>query len=172
MSFSLQTIETDLVDIWEDVEAFFARLSSEEQALVNTAEQFVEKFQSYLSNPAIVTIADLIPDGVGTEVLTIANTVLADILAALTYLQGLSTTTGAPAPAVIAGDAPGALSNPDAVAKNALTLVSNATPVQQTAFLNSYGNLVMSKIAPPGTNLTIDKINLTRALKKTVKTAA
>lgn len=168
----LETIETDLVEIWDDVEAWFASLSKEEQTLLGDVESVVEKLQAALDNPSVVTIASLIPDGIGTTIETILNTILADVLAGVTYLEGLSTTTGAAASAVIAGDTAGELNNPDAVARAAVSKIASATPDTQAVTLNSYGNIIFTKIAPAGTNMTIGKINLARALKKQIKTPA
>jgi hypothetical protein len=165
----LETIETDLVDIWDDVEAWFASLSKEEQTLLGDVESVVEKLQAALENPSVVTLASLIPDGIGTTIESILNTILADVLAGVTYLEGLSTTTGASANAVLAGDAVGVLSNQDAVARVAVSKIAGATPDLQAATLNSYGNIIFTKIAPSNTNLTIGKINLARALKKQIK---
>lgn len=169
---TLETIEQDIVIGWDDIKAFFARLSGEESALINDVDTIVAKAQSVLNNPGVVIVADLIPDGIGDEIRTILLTVLADIVAGLTYLQGLTTTTGASANDVIAGNKAGSLNNPDAVVRAGLTQIAAATPTQQDSFLNSYGNEVMAKIAPAGTNLTIAKINLTRALKKQISTQA
>jgi hypothetical protein len=165
---TLETIEQDITTGWDDIKAFFSRLSSEETTLISTVDAIIAKVQAILNSPGVITIASLIPDGIGTEVETILNTVLADILAGLTYLQGLTTTTGASASDVLAGNKAGALANPDAVAAASLSLVANATPTQQASFLNSFGNEVLAKIAPTGTNLTIAKINLARALKTQV----
>jgi hypothetical protein len=168
----LETIETDLVDIWNDVEAWFASLSKEEQTLLGDVESVVETLQAALDNPSVVTLASLIPDGIGTTVESILNTILADVLAGVTYLEGLSTTTGATASAVIAGDAVGSLNNPDAVARAAVSKIAGATPNTQIATLNSYGNIIFTKLAPSGTNMTIGKINLARALRKQIKIKA
>jgi hypothetical protein len=164
----LQDIESILVGAWDAIKSFFSSLSKEEQELVPTAEAFIEKLQSELNNPEAVTIESLIPDNIGTTAASIANTILAGILAGLTYLDGLVTATGAPA----TGAENETLANPDAVAKAALTKVATASPAQQQVLLNSYGNLVMSKLAPAGSNITVATANTARVAYKVSNSSA
>lgn len=164
ISTILAAIKTWLTGAEQWFEALFSKLIREEQALIPVVESFIEKAQAFISSPGAVTIEALIPDGIGTEIASIANEALAWILSELTSISGEVIT------ASVAGSGVPVLANPDAVAKTAFQKISQAGPDAQTHFLTGYSTMLLQKFAPSGANITYEEGVLATVVPKLAAT--
>jgi hypothetical protein len=149
-----------LVGAEQWIEGLLNSLVRDAQQLVPVVEQFLEKAQAFINSPEAATIEGLIPDGVGTEIASIANEVIAWILGELTAI------TPTLVVASVASSGVPQYANPDAVAKTAFQSVSQLSADGQTHFLSGYSTMLLQKLAPSGVNLSYEDSQLVQAVAK------
>ncbi len=165
LSTVLASIKTWLVGAEQWFEALFSKLVREEQELVPQVEAFLQKAEAAINSPGATIIENLIPDGIGTEVASIANEIIAFLLSELTGLSGVISTG-------VSNNGTPILANQDAVAKAAFQKVSQMSADGQSAFLASYGTTLLKNFAPSGSNVSYEEAQITMAAAKIAKTTA
>lgn len=91
-----------LKGLWQGIENLFSKIPVETKAAVHTAVVVTEAIDKVAENPLTVTLASLIPDGIGTEVETILQATLPKTLVELKLVDAADQ-SGSPDQIVAAG---------------------------------------------------------------------
>lgn len=161
LSSILATVKSWLVDAEQFLAALFSKIVRDEQELIPVIEGFITKAEAAINRPVGVVIENLIPDGIGVEIVNIFNEVAAWVVAELTAITPTLITSH------VAGNGVPQYANPNVVIQAAFTKVSQLGATAQAHFLSGYQISLLQHFSPAGVNLTYEEGKLATALAKT-----